>query len=162
MNEALQRFYLGEGTDLKGRTFDELISWSDDQLEGCHDQIQNLFPLPEPSNFNANAPLLTQDDILVFRDDHRYQAQARRVLARFRAFYGLDEAPGFRPWVASGMGHNLLRVTRIIRFLVLIGLYEDAYKFWKNCYAIATIHPVTQRTLDFWDAALHSTGPFAG
>src|SRR5262245_5587601 len=59
-------FYRGEGTDAEGRRLDDILAWRDGRLEAVHDFIQWLFPLPEPSRFNPDAPLLTPHDIAAF------------------------------------------------------------------------------------------------
>src|SRR5262245_840829 len=62
-------FYRGAGTDTGGRQLAEIWAWGDDDLEAVHDFIQWLFPLPEPSRFNPDAPRLTEADIATFRGD---------------------------------------------------------------------------------------------
>ena len=54
----LVAFYRGEAADYQGRTLHDIWNWNDRRLEDRHDYIQVLFPLPEPSQFNARAPLL--------------------------------------------------------------------------------------------------------
>ncbi len=70
----LTDFYAGRGTDTEGRRLADLLAWDDDDLEQVHDFIQWLFPLPEPSRFNADAPLLTPDDIAAFHADAALRA----------------------------------------------------------------------------------------
>jgi hypothetical protein len=60
-----------------------------------HDYIQWLFPLDEPSRFNADAPLLTPADRLAFRHE-TLAANLRRALDRMLAFYGLRFDPSDR------------------------------------------------------------------
>jgi hypothetical protein len=62
-------FYRGQARDEDNRLLADLWAWSDADLEEVHDYIQWMFPLPEPSRFNLDAPLLTDDDIAAFRDD---------------------------------------------------------------------------------------------
>jgi hypothetical protein len=56
-------FYSGTEPDHRIRYLHEIQEWPDDQLESVHDYIQWLFPLPEPSSFNAAAPALTRESI---------------------------------------------------------------------------------------------------
>jgi hypothetical protein len=51
--------YRGRAVDTEGRSLKDVLSWPDDELEVVHDFVQWLFPLPEPSRFNPDAPLLT-------------------------------------------------------------------------------------------------------
>ena len=64
----LTDYYRGEARDTEGRTLQQAWDMYDD-WETCHDFIQWLFPLPEPSDFNPDAPLLTEDDIKIFKAD---------------------------------------------------------------------------------------------
>ena len=56
-------FQLNEGTDSKGRYLNDL--WQEDFYfyESCHDYIQWMFPLAEESEYNPDAPVLTEEDI---------------------------------------------------------------------------------------------------
>jgi hypothetical protein len=135
----LVRFYRGEGRDARGRSLDDVLAWDDEQLEAVHDYIQWLFPLDEPSRFNRDAPLLTAADRSAFRQP-AVAANLRRALERMLAFYGfaIDRAAGnprivrsarwterSQEWLHTG-NHNLLRLTRMIRCLALVGEAELA------------------------------------
>ena len=52
----LVAFYQQRAADHQGRTRARIWAFADDVLEATHDYIQTLFPLPEPSRFNARAP----------------------------------------------------------------------------------------------------------
>jgi hypothetical protein len=61
-------FYSGLSPDHRGRHLNEILEWSDDELERVHDYIQWLFPLTERSGFNSTLRSLTR---LQFRNfDH--------------------------------------------------------------------------------------------
>jgi len=83
-------FYSGEEPDHRGRYLHEIQEWADDQLEGVHDYIQWLFPLPEPSGFNAAAPILTRESIQEFRTWPELQQKLRVSFLRMMNFYGLE------------------------------------------------------------------------
>jgi hypothetical protein len=161
---AIVRFHKGEAADDRGRTLDAILAWDDDRLEAVHDYIQWLFPLDEPSRFNPTAPLLTPADRAAFRQP-ALAANLRRALERMLAFYGLVLQPTMPPqvtrsdqwrdrsavWLYAG-NHNLLRLTRIIRSLALLGQPElaralcDALR--KECEG-----RVTAVTLEYWKEA---------
>ena len=71
---ALVKFHAGVGTDDQGRTRNQILAFGDRQLEEVHDYIQWLFPLPEPSRFNPDAPLLTPEDVMRFRREPKLRA----------------------------------------------------------------------------------------
>jgi hypothetical protein len=151
------QFYRGTGTDNRGRRLDDILSWDDAQLENNHDYIQWLFPLPEPSGFNPGAPTLVQADIVAFR---QYGALRRAVLTSLgvmRRFYGLDGATARQAsWLTPG-NHNMLRLTRIIRSLHLLGLDEEAAALLRDLetiYASGAARTIGPVTLGHWRRAM--------
>ena len=95
-DSALVQFYSGAAVDARGRRLAEIWAWDDDALERVHDYIQWLFPLPEASRFNDDAPLLTPDDIAAFAARMELRENLRRSLTRLLAFYGFALADGPR------------------------------------------------------------------
>ena len=87
--DALLRFYRLEGPDAHGRTLLDIWAWDAARLEGVHDYIQWLFPLPQPSAFNPRAPILTQATIAAFHADAQLRERLLRSLALMLDFYGL-------------------------------------------------------------------------
>jgi hypothetical protein len=160
------QFYRGVGTDARGRTLEAILGWDDEQLEAVHDYIQWLFPLDEPSRFNRDSPLLTNADRLAFRKPP-LAANLRRALDRMLAFYGLaiDRASGAPRiirsdrwhersphWLQPG-NHNLLRLTRMIRSLALLGQADLATALYgalrRECEG-----RVSAVTLEYWKEAI--------
>ncbi|MGO8809488.1 MAG: opioid growth factor receptor-related protein [Candidatus Sulfotelmatobacter sp.] len=56
----------------------------------CHDYVQWLFPLPEPSGFNLAAPVLNRESIQAFRARPDLQEKLRVSFLRMMNFYGLE------------------------------------------------------------------------
>jgi hypothetical protein len=159
-------FYRGQGTDTEGRFLKDIWGWTDDQLEEVHDYIQWLFPLPEPSRFNPDAPLLTEEDITAFRSDDLLQANLLQSLQRMLAFLGLEwagngqvrAAPNFAartPEVWCFPNHNWLRITRILHSLRLLGLEVQAQAIYEQLQALYSSRrfPVTADTFHYWTEA---------
>jgi hypothetical protein len=63
-------------------------------LEAVHDYIQLLFPLPEPSGFNAAAPVLTRKSMQEFRRRPELQQKMQVSFLRMMNFYGLEVRSG--------------------------------------------------------------------
>jgi hypothetical protein len=164
-DSAIVRFYRGESPDTMGRTLDDILGWDDGRLEAVHDYIQWLFPLDEPSRFNPDAPLLTPADRLAFRNEP-LAANLRRALDRMLTFYGfaIDASSAYPQivrssswndrspfWLQPG-NHNLLRLTRIIRSLALLGQTKPANALYaalkKECEG-----RVSAVTLGYWKEA---------
>jgi len=169
-DDPLLRFYRLDGTDARGRTLTEIWAWDAARLEGVHDYIQWLFPLPEPSAFNPHAPILTREAIEAFRVDPQLQQRLLRSLVLMLEFYGLalesdgngapriDRARDFAMrsagWLRPG-DHNHLRLTRILTSVRLLGLEAHSLALYSCLAAIARDHPhaVAATTLDYWRRA---------
>jgi hypothetical protein len=136
-------FYLGIGTDDRGRYLKEILHWPDAQLEEVHDYIQWTFPLAERSGFNIHAPVLTPLEISEFRSNPKFRQNPKASFVRILGFYGLILS-GRQPlkvkralyfeeasanWITLG-NHNHLRITRILKSLLTLGLQEEAVAFY--------------------------------
>lgn len=164
---SLLDFYRGEKPDIEGRLIQDIWAWPDDELEFVHNYIQWLFPLPEPSQFNPDAPLLTASDMTAFKADPVLQGNLQKSFARILRFLGLQQdTPGkiqegdnFQDRQAdvwSGPNHNWLRITRILRSLTLLGQADQAralYNFLSTVYKIKQF-PISKTTFQFWTDAL--------
>jgi hypothetical protein len=163
----LVEFYRGRGRDAGGRTLEQILAWSDDDLEEVHDFIQWLFPLPEPSRFNSNAPLLTSEDVAAFKAESLLRDNLARSFKRFLAFTGLTltaegkvvEAANFasrQPVVWAYVNHNWLRISRVLRSLTLLGLEDRARAFyaWLEAAYRKVRFPIPPDTFGYWTAAV--------
>jgi|HubBroStandDraft_6_1064221.scaffolds.fasta_scaffold123004_2 hypothetical protein len=161
-------FYRGEGTDTEGRSLGELWGWNDEELEEVHDFIQWIFPLPEPSRFNPDAPLLSGDDIAAFRSDALLQSRLRKSFERILRFLGFSRAEDGTvvegvnfadrvPEVWQYPNHNWQRITRVIRCLCLLGLKPEAQMLFARLEAVysARKYPITADTFGYWTDAVH-------
>ncbi len=167
MTSALLRFHAGAAPDAAGRSLDAILAWDDQRLEAVHDYVQWLFPLPEPSGFNPDAPLLTASDIAAFHADPALQSRLRAAWIRMLRFYGFAAADGqvvpaaefparAATWLAPG-NHNLLRITRILRSLSLLGLQAEARGFLAALEALRQTPSgavIPERTMRFWRDAV--------
>jgi hypothetical protein len=164
-------FYRGDGTDHAGRRLDEILGWPDTHLEAVHDYIQWLFPLHAPSRFNPQAPILTADDVAVFRQPGPCQDNFLRAFRRMLGFYGLecdDEDPEdvyvdpsllfelrSRIWLTPG-NHNYLRLSRILTSTRLLGCQPYAqglFHYLERLYRDAGGR-IGQETHAYWRKAV--------
>lgn len=168
--QPLLRFYRDGSADDQGRRLRDILAWDDDDLEGTHDYIQWLFPLPEPGAFNRQAPRLDPAQQAALQRDPLTQANIRRAFARMAAFYGYDltedhgiarlspspqRATRLAQWHAPG-DHNLLRLTRILRSLRLLGHEDLAQALFDALTRLEATHPhrITPRTWHYWRNAM--------
>lgn len=93
------------GGDIHGRTHQEILGWSDRDLERSHDYIQWLFPLSEGSVFNYNAPIVNARVLEAFRSSPILQRRLNTSLMRMLRFYGFTISSRPRPDGESGNGN---------------------------------------------------------
>jgi hypothetical protein len=147
----LHAYLAGTKPDGRNRSLEEVLAFSDDDLERVHDYIQWLFPLPTRSSAQPSAPVLTPDEIVAIRADEKAQANLRRAAARMLAFYDATQ------WWLASSDHNHLRITRILQSLRLLAGQEAAQEFYD---AILTRHraagsPINPHNLRYWTAAMN-------
>ncbi len=148
-----------------------MLAFSDRELEGYHDYIQWLFPLPEGSMFNIAAPTIDEATFKAFRSRPELRTELRSSFERILKFYGfsipeeqeegvelqiLESAnprQAFSNWVMS-FNHNHLRITRIIRSLRVLGLDTEAKAFHEALVRTASrTQRISAKSLMFWRRA---------
>src|SRR4051812_43432996 len=119
----LLAFLAGRAPDGKGRMIEQVLGFSDRDIERHHDFIQWLFPLPTRSGAVPDAPILSPAETEAIRRDARLQQPIRRALDRMSDFYSRNDH-----WLVRH-DHNHLRITRIIRSASLLLGNEPARSF---------------------------------
>ena len=155
-SQLIVRFYDPDvkAKDAQNRTLEEILSWPDSRLESSHNYIQMLFPLPEGSMFNWDAPVIDLAVMEAFLSRNELRQQLRLSFERMLSFYGFQvstefmlpfgsdgNAPAykiirtpnwrtrFRNWAVL-FNHNHLRITRILRCLRVLGLQRESTAFF--------------------------------
>ena len=161
-------------------SLDKVLTWDNQTLEYRHDYIQHLFPLPERSPINPDAPVITKVVRDAFLQRPELRENLQRAFARMCTFYGLKMLPtgevieggGFeanakQTWLTS-RDHNHLRITKIVRCMrilgmsllialppngstnVLAGLESEARKFTVALLDLDTKDKVSTTSATFW------------
>ncbi len=160
----LIEFYRGTAPDSQGRTLAQIWHFSDEEMEDYHDFIQWLFPLLEPSQYNPNAPLLTNADVAAFRDEATLRDHLLRSLDRFLEFVGLvrredriEPGPAFdqKREVWTSPNHNWLRITRVLHCLRILGLEEQGRQLFSSLELLNQNGEgrISHSTLAYWQNA---------
>lgn len=137
---VLEDFLCGKGPDDKGRYLWEILSADDEWWEDTHDYIQWVFPTDRKSSYNRTAPTVSVP----------VRIKAPRLIesyARFRMF--LRNADWEHP-----DNHNMRRITRVIRSLVLFGHTEHAQEFYEDLVCRFGNDPAFTESVGYWEKAL--------
>ena len=137
-DKRLYDFLIGERTNYRGITIQEIWDFSDKQLESCHNYIQWLFPLTEPSLFNPMAPFVENVSMFDNQTIRDNMITSLTVMCNFYGFtvsvtqHGIskiaksdDFSLKAKNWLTV-RNHNYLRLTRILLSLQLFGLEKEA------------------------------------
>jgi hypothetical protein len=165
----LLAFYDGSGVDSRGRTIEQVLAFPFATMEASHDYIQWLFPLDVPSGVTPDAPLVGTDCQRFFAGDPTRAIMLRRAFERMLDFYGLLANYGNAPqvvkakdfneraanWLTPG-NHNFLRLTRIMKSLVLLGHSEQASALFRCLEQIYSEHSavIGSTTFSYWRNAV--------
>ncbi len=164
-------FYLGQ-PDLEGRTIEQIWNWDFENLEIVHDYIQWLFPLPEKSAFNHDAPIVNEEVIQAFQTNPQLRQNLQRSLTVMLKFYGLqkhdtqeqiiiEKSQNYptrkHEWV-NLFNHNYLRLTRILKCLIILGLTNEAKALYKCLQQIyqEDSHKIGNKTFKHWTNAIQT------
>jgi len=148
----------------------EIVRQDDDWLEITHDYIQWLFPLAEHSRVTPGAPILLPTDIQAFRSDSLLRNHVLVAFRRMLSFFGLTFANARVTksstwqqrrgnWFTEST-HNNLRITRILKSLMLLGLEAEAHAFHaclRELCATESECAVPAESQAFWVQAVSSS-----
>lgn len=125
----LTKFLLSDGKIPNGNTFGQIMNQRTAVFEMAHDQIQWMFPLPEPSKVQPGAPILTLTEFHELKAGYFHLdrlVSGKRFMLEFLGNYKL--------WM-NVSDHNHLRISRVIKCASLFRgpVYADDFRVmvWK-------------------------------
>ena len=125
--------------DYKGRTIQNMIELSDEELEECHDQIQWMFPLHEKSDYAFTYPVLTKEIMTEVNRNLKVSYWMRMSLDRMKRFYGLTpcvEEDRVRDWGQlfniDNLAQSFYEECREALETNVIGDFSLTYKYWEK------------------------------
>ena len=137
------------GKDFKGRSLQDIWSFSDSEIERRHDFIQVVFPLNKPSQAVFHGYYLDNQDLVIQIKSNK--EVATNILKSSSWFFAFLERNMY--WNTK-LDHNQLRITRVIECLRLLVSDEEADNFYNNVLElIKDNNQVNKRTLNFWKNA---------
>ena len=138
-----------KGKDFKGRTLENIWSFTDKEIEQYHDFIQIVFPLNKPSQSAFHGYYLDNQDLV--NEIKNNKKATTNIIKSSEWFLSFLKRNTY--WNAP-YDHNQLRITRVIECLRLLVSDEAADNFYKNVLElIQNNNRVSVRTLNFWKNA---------
>jgi len=147
----LTEFLLADGKTSSGKTFGQIMNQQNSEFEMAHDQIQWMFPLPEPSRAQPGSPILTRAEYDELKGGYFHLdrlVSAKRFMLEFLNSYKLWMVP---------MDHNHLRISRILKCTSLFRgqPYADDFRVmvWKALRDNGRADVINNNTVAHWLAA---------
>ena len=138
-----------KGKDFKGRTLEDIWSFSDEEIENYHDFIQIVFPLNKPSQATFHGHYLDSKEVV--QQIKNNKDATNNIIKSSQWFFSFLERNMY--W-NDQHDHNQWRITRVIECLRLLVSDEEADNFYNNVLRlIKDNNQVNMTTLDFWKNA---------
>jgi hypothetical protein len=146
----IYKFLKGLEPDDKGRFIYQIWNFTDIEIERTHDFIQRLFPLNEPSALSLNK-FYIKDSALIerIRIDPTI---AKNLIASKNFFLGFLSRND--QWQRHH-NHNQLRITRIIKSLMLFVSRDEAESFFQDVISLIQSNAsISTKAYEHWSQAL--------
>ena len=146
---SLFLFLEGQLPDSKGRYLQDILNFSDYEIENTHDFIQWVFPLEEASRSNFTAPVLEKFEIEEIRSSNVAKINIINASQWYLSFLKRQNH-----WIRD-YDHNHLRITRVIKSLRLLVSNESADSFYNDIKNQLRdhIHKIDVKAVRFWNNA---------
>ena len=155
------KFYKHQIPSLSGYWLKDIWSWNKVTLEKQHDFIQSLFPLMSPGVHKAY--LLTPQAVAAFRKDPELQHNVLHSIRLMLNFYGLQITPDgtkiqritpIKQVITIGLysPHNYRRISRILKFLRIIGQEYLAHLVYESILQDLRTDPILRQLVNSTDS----------
>ena len=121
------QFLRGLEPNANGHLIQDIWDFSDREINTNHNFIQTLFPLDEPSNWSLNKLYLEDSKVI---EKIRVDPIAVRNLLKSKEWF-LEFLKRNDSWQYFH-NHNQLRITRVIKSLLLLVSREEAHLFYEE------------------------------
>ncbi len=135
-------FYENKGNNAHQVSLNDIWNYSDQELENKHDYIQWLFISNSISKEDPSSPIITYDIQNAFKNNVKLRTNLIHSFDRMLQFYGfqrdtrtsiISKANNFeerRPLWMTKDNHNLLRISRILISMSMLGCLKEAQAFY--------------------------------
>ena len=158
MDNFFINFFQNEISNIDGLKYEDILKYNDEQLEDKHDYIQYLFPLPIKSKFNPKAPVIGQIFIDEAINNIKIRKNIIKAFLRMIDFYGFNyivkpfdlvDRGEEKHWLTKN-NHNYLRITRILKFLMLVKMEVLAYTFFEHLCNLVNTGKIDENSFNIW------------
>jgi hypothetical protein len=160
------QFYKNEISNEEGYYFDQVMKFNKTELERFHCFIQYLFPLLEPSEKVRTAPIITQEEIDIFKSDHLIRTKLKKAFFKMLDFYRLSYCKNGKSieikkevellWWVKPYDHNLLRMTRMLKSMKLLGYFDYSLSLFEVLKEYKNHHnEFIKKSYLFWENAIN-------
>jgi len=125
MNNQIKNFYTNVSVD-GSPTFDQVVKADFHWIESTHNWCQRAFPNFEPSEIVTDAPVLDDETLAWMKNDKFVMDYALRMATRYFNNYRYVDPKGFQ------IAHNNRRITRMIKFLIMLDYHDVATIMYKE------------------------------
>jgi hypothetical protein len=156
MDNFFINFFQNEINNIDGLKYNDILNYDNKRLEDRHNYIQYLFPLPVKSKYNPDTPVIDQIFINEAIINMKIRKNIIKSFLRMLNFYGYSysvkpfdiiDKGEYKQWLSRG-NHNYLRITRILKFLMLVGMELLAYKFVEQLCKLRD--KIDEDSFNFW------------
>ena len=158
MSDFFIDFFQNKITNIDGLTHNDILNYDNKKLEDKHKYIQYLFPLPIKSKYNPDAPVINQIFINEAINNMEIRKNIIKSFLRMLNFYGYSysvkpfdiiDKGETKQWLTK-QNHNYLRITRILKFLMLVKMDLLAYKFVEQLCKLNETGKIDKKSFNVW------------
>lgn len=162
MSKFFIDFFQNKINNVEGLKYNDILKYNNKQLEDKHNYIQYLFPLPIKSIYNPDAPVINEIFINEAINNLIIRKNIIRSFLRMMNFYGFEysmkpfsliDKEESKHWLRKH-DHNYLRITRILKFLILVKMEMLAYKFVEQLCKLKSTGEINVESFNFWIKAI--------
>ena len=156
----LLRFFLDEEDVCIPYRHEEIVRFTDDEIERYHDFIQWIFPTSQPSRFNGEAPTIDEHFVSMFHGNQCALQNYCKSCRRYLHYMDFDCSGdgnihtyhGDRPFYRLPY-HNFLRITRVLQSLRETGHPQCSANLFAQMIDIlhsTPNHHIDDTTIAYW------------
>ena len=158
MSDFFIDFFQNKIRNIDSLTYNDILNYDNKKLEDKHKYIQYLFPLPIKSKYNPDAPVINQIFINEAINNMEIRKNIIKSFLRMLNFYGYSysvkpfdiiDKGETKQWLTK-QNHNYLRITRILKFLMLVKMDLLAYKFVEQLCKLNESGKIDEESFNVW------------